>query len=249
MAIWKRIRKALKHPTRMRVCDEHDEALRDFVRSLPMLFRTGQGQLLYKKRNELRSFVCQNREVVVKAFAKPNLLNRLIYGFLRKSKAQRSYEYALRLKRVGIDSPQPVAWLTERNGLLFTRSYYVSLKSTCPYTYDDIQLGKIQPQSEEERYLRLVARMAARLHGAGMLHRDFSQGNILFGDGDRVELIDLNRIRFLSVDMELGCQNISERLLANRRQRRILADTYAQERGFDKDACFDLLTRYNGIKD
>lgn len=239
----------LLHPTRMVVSDEQDEALKGFVRSLPMLFRTNQGTLLYKGRNELRVFVHEGQEMVVKAFARPHILNRLIYGVLRKSKAQRSYEYARRLRREGLGSPMPVAWLTERNGLLFTRSYYVSLKSTCPYTYRDIQDGKVIPRSEEERYLRLVARFVARLHDNGMLHRDLSQGNVLFGPGDEVELIDLNRIRFRRVGMEEGCRNLSERLLANRRQREILATTYAEMRGFDKAECLKIVSQYNGIKD
>lgn len=233
----------------MEVCDPSDEQLKTFVRDLPHLFGTGQGHLLYQRRNELRAFRVGERQMVVKSFAIPNLTNRLVYGILRKSKAQRSYEYARLLNSLGIGSPEPVAWLTERKGILFSHSYYACLQSTCPYTYTDLQNGKIRPLAEEEHFLRLVARAVARLHDNGMVHRDLSQGNVLFGDGDRVEFIDLNRIRFRHVDMEEGCKNLSERLLANRRQRAILAEEYANARGLDVAECLRLITRYSVIKD
>ncbi|MBR1788243.1 MAG: hypothetical protein IJ762_03490 [Bacteroidaceae bacterium] len=237
------------HPQHVVLCDPSDEQLKNFVCELPNLFRTGQGRVLYKHRNELRIFQLGDRQMVVKSFGVPNVTNRLAYGLLRKSKAQRSYEYARLLNSLGIGSPEPVAWLTIRNGLLFTHSYYVSLLSTCPYTYTDLQTCKISPRSEEERYLRLVARAVARLHDNGMIHRDLSQGNVLFGDGDRVEFIDLNRIRFRDVGLVEGCKNLSERLLANRWQRAVLAEEYAKARGFDAEECLRLVNQYNVIKD
>ena len=233
----------------MEVSDPSDEQLKTFVCDLPRLFRTGQGRLLYQHRNVIRVFRVGERQVVVKSFAIPNPTNRLVYGFLRKSKAQRSYEYARLLNSLGICSPEPLAWLTERKGILFSHSYYACLQSTCPYTFTDLQNGKIRPLAEEERFFRLVARAVARLHDNGMIHRDLSQGNVLFGDGDKVEFIDLNRIRFQHVEMEEGCKNLSERLLANRRQRAILAEEYAKARGLDAAGCLRQVTRYNVIKD
>ena len=245
----KRMIEAIKHPRRMVLSDKGDAALRDFVASLPQLFAQQQGQLLYRHRNELRTFTLGDRRFVVKSFAKPISFNRIVYGFLRKSKAQRSYEYAQLLLSKGIGSPKPIAWLTVRNGLLFTRSYYVSLESTCPYCYNHLLEGKITDEAEVRRYLRLVARTIARLHNEGMVHRDLSGGNVLFGDGDLVELIDLNRIRFLHVDIDEGCRNLSDRLLARREWREVMAHEYAAERGFDEAECLRLISQYNEIKD
>lgn len=233
----------------MVVCDEFDAELKAFVGSLPELFASKQGELLYCHRNELRSFTIGERQVVVKAFATPNTLNRIVYGFIRKSKAQRSYEYARLLLSKGIGSPEPMAWLSVRNGILFTRSYYVSKKSTCPYCYNNLFDEKLFSQSELERYLRLVARTVAKIHNCGMVHRDLSGGNILFGDGDSVELIDLNRIRFIKVDIDEGCRNFSDRLMAPRPWRVIMAHEYAAERGFDAEECLRLMSQYNEVKD
>jgi Ser/Thr protein kinase RdoA (MazF antagonist) len=84
------------------------------------------------------------------------------------------------------------------------------------------------------------------------VHQDYSRGNILFGksaDGQvRVELIDLNRIRFHTVDIHEGCQNFAERLPANDQQRRIMAEVYANERHFDADECYRLMSKYNKEK-
>jgi hypothetical protein len=60
-----------------------------------------------------------------------------------------------------------------------------------------------------------------------------------------VELIDLNRLRFHQVDLDEGCKNFAERLPANDRQRRIMAEVYARIRHFDADECFRLMEKYN----
>lgn len=169
---------------------------------------------------------------MVKSFRKPNLVNQIVYGLFRSSKAERSYEYANMLLKSGIGSPCPVAYYTERAGLFFTRSYYVSLKSECPYTYYDLMKNNFPGQ---EQVLRAIARTTAALHEHGYLHKDYSRGNILFRETDggvKVEIIDLNRIRFMEIGMEVGCKNF-ERLPGTQEMFAVLADEYAKVRGFD----------------
>ena len=65
-----------------------------FLEQLPMMF-DGEGEMLYDKRNQVKRFVLPSgRPVVVKRFKKPILIQRIIYGFFRKTKAQRAYLYA-----------------------------------------------------------------------------------------------------------------------------------------------------------
>lgn len=109
-----------------------------WVKALPFCFGDSFGSLIYKGRNELREYNYKGKNLVIKSFAKPNLINRIVYGLFRSSKAQRSYEYANMLLKAGIGTPEPVGYCTERIGLLFTRSYYISLKSECPYVYYDL---------------------------------------------------------------------------------------------------------------
>jgi len=238
----------LLHPRHIHVNKKY-ACLDTFVKALPALFAADEGRVIHRGRNELREISRMGTAFVVKSFRTPNLVNRIAYGLLRPSKAQRSCQYAEMLRDAGIGSPEPVAYYTERAGLLFSRSYYVCRKSECPYTYVQLIGGHFPDQ---EKYLRAIARTAARLHEGGMLHKDFSRGNILFRDtqdGVEVEIIDLNRIRFLRhVSMENGCRNLAERLPMTDGMARILADEYAKARGFEPGECLRLMQASNKEK-
>lgn len=230
------------HPRKVFVSEAYT-GFSSFVKLLPVYFKQDEGQVIYKGRNELREFRHDGVEVVVKSFCKPNWINRVVYGWFRSSKAQRSYEYAGMLLRSGIGTPRPVGYYTERNGLLFTRSYYVCLKSECPYTYYDLVKSDFPNQ---ERILRAIVRTTGAMHEQGYLHKDYSRGNILFREteaGVTVEVIDLNRIRFMQIGMETGCKNF-ERLPATDEMLSVMADEYAKVRGFDPEECFRLMKKY-----
>jgi len=229
------------HPRTVCVsADYHD--LRLWVATLPVRFRYEEGSVLYKGRNELREISCKGLDCVVKSFRKPNLINRIAYGLFRSSKAQRSYEYAEKLQKAGIGTPEPIGYYTEHSGLLFGRSYYISLKSECNYTYHDL-IKKTFPN--QERILRAIARTTARMHEQGFLHKDYSRGNILFkdmGEEVKVDIIDLNRIRFRKIGMEAGCKNF-ERLPGTPEMYAILGEEYAKARGYDIDECIRLIRK------
>lgn len=225
----------------MRQCVVHAdyEHLREWVERLPDLFEQEAGELIYRGRNELRRFQEGGLSLVVKSFQIPHLLNRVVYGFLRPSKAQRSYDYALLLQKAGFGTPAPVAWLTESKAGLLGHSYYVSLQSECPHTYAILMDGQ---HPEQERYLKAIARFTARLHDKGMIHKDYSLGNLLLKDTGteiHIELIDLNRIRFRKhISAEEGCRNLFDgRLPATRLMREIMAEAYAEARGLNIDEC------------
>lgn len=225
----------------------------DFFKALPSIFKTSRGEIIYNRRNQLRRISYAGKEFVVKSYHKPHLINQLAYGLIRPTKARRSYEYAMLLRSKGIGSPMPVAHYTERFlGLFLGRSYYVSELSECPYTYNDIISGRFN-QEDETKILKAIALITARMHDEGMVHRDYSRGNILFGkepNGEwHVQLIDLNRIRFHKVDVEEGCRNFAERLPATDSQRYLMAETYAHARGFNASVCYELMCKHNKEKD
>ncbi len=227
-------------PRRAVVTAEFGE-LHDFVRTLPYRFiHTQTGKVIYSGRNELREFTIGDYRVVVKSFCRPHLLNRFVYGWFRKSKAQRSCEYAALLRSLGIHSPAPVGWCTVRHGLIFSDSYYACLRSEMPYTYFDFMQQRV---AEPAEYLREVGRVAARMHEAGMIHRDFSRGNLLIGcdaqGRPQVEIIDLNRIRFRSVSLAEGMANF-DRLPASAEMKRWMAEGYAEVRGVSVEQCLKL---------
>ena len=243
---WSKILNRLDHffrPLNMEVSDRY-AWIKDFVSVLPIVFGS-RGVQIYKGRNELREFDLNGQKMVVKSYRIPHLLNRVVYRFFRESKAKRSFRYAQMLRKIGVGTPVPVAYCSTGSWLLFGHSYFVSLKSKCPNTYRDF--GECTFERQEE-ILRAIADTTAILHENGFLHKDYSAGNILFGenpDGDiDVEIIDLNRMSFGKVSMEAGCKNF-ECLPGTHEMFEVLADEYAKQRGFDRQKCLELIEKYH----
>lgn len=235
------------HYRKVKISAEYQD-LEYWVKSLPVRWNNKEGIVVHNRRNELREMSFNNVDMVVKSFAIPNLVNRFVYGVFRKSKAQRSYEYAEKLNSLGIKSPMPIAFYTERCGLLFSHSYYVSKKSNCCYTFYDV----IDNPTLENRdlYLCCVGRMTAKMHAAGIYPLDYSGGNILLDvvDGEpQFELVDLNRMAFGKIDMDKGCRGF-ERLNVEPIALKIMAQEYAKERGFDEAKCVELVQKYRWYK-
>lgn len=234
------------HPRQVYIHPDY-QYLQDFAKTLPIHFRNDNGKIIYKGRNELREFKINDTELVVKAFRTPNIINRIAYGLLRSSKAKRSYEYAQMLQKNNIGTPQPIGYYTERNGFLFSKSYYISLKSVCPYTYYDLMKNNFP---NEDKILQAIAHTTAAMHEHGYLHKDYSRGNILFkesAEGVRVEIIDLNRIHFTQVNMKTGCKNF-ERLPATPHMHHIISEEYAKARGFDAKTCYELMVFFRKLQ-
>ena len=220
--------------------------LHDFI--LRSISRFAEGEAVYVGRNELRRFCHDGHEYVFKSFRKPNAVNRLVYGFLRPSKAERSYRHALLISDIGIGTPAPVAFAESRHGLLFGSSYYISAASGCRHTYDDLFRDE---KSCCEDVCREVGRITAVMHSHGYAHLDYGRGNILFGHVDgrlRVELVDLNRMYIgAPLGIDAGCRNF-ERLPATPQMHRWMAEEYATARGFDIERCFNLMQRYRSTQ-
>ena len=104
------------------------EALRAFAEGLPGSFDRS-GETLHEGRNTIKAFEADGNKLAVKRFQRPDPLRAVIYTFFRRSKARRSYEHAERLRALGIDSPEPVAWSEYRRHGLLCDSYYVCRRS------------------------------------------------------------------------------------------------------------------------
>ena len=87
-----------------------NENLEATIRGLPGNFER-TGDTLYKARNVLKRYNWGQKKVIVKSFAIPNWLNRFLYRWIRKSKAQRAFEHALELSTRGIATPSPIGYL------------------------------------------------------------------------------------------------------------------------------------------
>lgn len=179
-----------------------------------------EGEVIFERRNTLR----KTGEVVVKQFAVPGFWKGLWYGLIGKSKARRSYEYALRMEGL---TPKPIAYREVRVFGILRESWYACEQSKCEHTFNELIGATDYPKRKE--ILEAIGRFTAELHQRGILHRDYSGGNILFNeDGRMVEVIDLNRIRFYrNLSREQRLKNF-ERLNIDREALRTMVYAYAE---------------------
>lgn len=227
----------------MKRCIQTDYlSLRSFVETLPETFEQ-EGTIIYKVRNEIKVFEVGNVRLNVKRYGIPPLFNRVAYTWFRKSKAQRAYENAVRIKALGFDTPDPVAYLEcYRNGLLH-HAYFVSLQ--CPYSHLLKEFADGSPVGNRQPVVEALGSYVARLHESGVYHKDLSIGNILFETDEKgihFSLVDLNRMDFCAIDLKKGCENFS-RLRGGDDFFKYIARSYSQSRGFDEEVCLGLIRK------
>jgi len=185
------------------------------------------GQTIFKSRNEVKIFEKGDRILNVKSFKFPNLVNRFVYVYFRGSKAARSFAYAEKLLKLGVPTPQPVAYAEYIRSGVLKESFYVSLHFKYDFTLREVLNYQV---SERDRILRQwVAFTYEKLHKNGIFHLDYSPGNTLIRhDGDEYffSLIDLNRMNFGEIDFEKGLQNFRQ-LDTDRQTLELLATEYA----------------------
>jgi len=187
---------------------------------------------IHKARNEIKKIACDGYSFVVKSFKVPGFTNRLVYTYLRTSKAQKSYDNALRLQSLGINTPEPVAVIRELTPTLH-KSYFISIAFEYEFT---IREPLLNPDFEDREHLfGSFARFTADLHKKGVLHMDYSPGNILIKkttDGFDFSIVDINRMHFKPVGFRSGCKNFSK-LWADRDVLELIAREYANVLGYD----------------
>ncbi len=186
-----------------------------------------EGTTIYAKRNTLRS----HNGYITKQFAIPPLWRGIIYGLFSLSKAKRSYEYA---KRLGDLTPTPIAYREIRYCGVLRQSWYVCRESECKYTFNELIHQKSFPN--REIILQAIGRSTAELYQRGIYHQDYSGGNILFNeDGSKIEIIDLNRIKFYrKMPIKKGLQ-LFERLNIDKDALATMGASFAQRVNLDKD--------------
>ena len=195
-------------------------------------------------RNTIKLFKLGDQVINIKSFKVPNIFNQIAYKFLRKSKAQRSFEYANKLIELGIGTPKPIAYFEFSSLLLFKKSFYVSEHLECDLTYRELTMNFNYP--DYETILRAFTRFTFKLHEENILFLDHSPGNTLIKkvDGDyKFYLVDLNRMQFKPMNFRTRIKNFS-RLTIHKSMVEIMSDEYAKLSDEDYNKVFDLMWSY-----
>lgn len=208
--------------------------LQTYVEQLPTIFEN-EGVTIYQSRNLIKTFITPDGLLInVKRYHRPRFFNLLAYSLgLRTPKGQRAFDYPTILLSKGINTPQPIAYIEQRSWGMLGYSYFISVQ--CNYPHLMYELGDATPQLYE-RMAPAFAHYTAMMHQQGILHRDYSPGNILWKEDEtgcfHFSIIDINRMSFGHVSMEAGCQNF-KRIWGTTHFMQLLAEYYAHERGFD----------------
>jgi Lipopolysaccharide kinase (Kdo/WaaP) family len=196
-------------------------------------------------RNVIKKFEIEGKFYTIKRFKTPNALQGLVYQYLRKSKAKRSFLYAEILTKRGIKTPLPVGYQEHFSSGL-KESYYIS--EHLDYDFDFRVLNHNPKWPNRPEILRQMARFTFELHQKEINFLDHSPGNTLIndlGDGEyEFYLIDLNRMRFESMDFQKRMHNF-RRLWLSKTMINIMAKEYATLYEKPEAETHALMTKYS----
>ena len=211
--------------------------LLDFIlnfKSLGDMFNDGD-------RNVIKTMTIDGVLVNVKSFRTPNIINKIVYRFFRKSKAQRSFEYAQYLENHDFGTPKPLGYFENSSVLTFRDSYYASEHLKADLTYRELTTD-LNYQNHED-ILRAFTRFSFKLHQNGINFLDHSPGNtlIVLNNGDyKFYLVDLNRMQFGKMDFVTRMKNLSK-LTTHESIVKVMSSEYAKVSGEDEAYIFNTM--------
>ncbi|WP_026839016.1 lipopolysaccharide kinase InaA family protein [Gillisia sp. JM1] len=195
-------------------------------------------------RNKIKLFDLDGMVINIKSFKIPNAINMLVYRFLRKSKAERSFDYAQTLISKNIGTPLPIAYAENNSSVLFNESYYISEHLEYDLTYRELVTN---PEFEDhEQILRAFTRFTYKLHENQIEFLDHSPGNTLIQIKENSYdffLVDLNRMNFKQMNFDDRMKNFS-RLTPKKEMVEVMANEYSKFIEKDSSEVFDKMWFY-----
>ena len=218
------------------------ENLRPFL--LQVLQRGYKVEKIYSNtRNIVEQCSEQGVELVVKIFNKPTDFNRVIYTFFRPSKAKRAYEYSLKLRELGFEAPEPVAYMEEPRCGFFYTGCYVSVNAAEYSPVSDFLSYDFENPLQRQKLTALadaLASLAYRLHSKHIMYNDFNESNILYKECEgsfEFKIVDLNRMRFGVNSKECFAKDLSNLGFRRDMMEKIVA-IYCSKMGYDYQTFF-----------
>ena len=214
-----------------------DERYRSLLETIREHFHEAK-QSIWDKRNKIKIVHFGDKEITVKLFKTPHMINKLAYTFIRPSKAARSYENSLRIKAF---VPLPIGYVEYKKFGLIHDSYFVSEHYNYDFTIREPLSQKEFP--DKEAILEQFAHFTYRLHEAGVEHLDYSPGNILIKqiskDQYECKVIDVNRMKFRDLTMQERLENFAK-LWADDEDLSIIIGAYTQMCGWERAKAIEI---------
>lgn len=191
------------------------------------------------QRNTVTRVEVEGRMFVIKKYKVPTLLNRVVYTWIRKSKARRSFEYADRLLSYNIETAPPVAYIEERKGGLFNIGYFISEYLPYPVLPESKELEEEERKLLEQQFIEFTA----HLHDIKIIHKDYNPNNVFYHKVDgkyRFALVDINRMDFGKNNLTLWMQCVNQLCMSVEKSAEFV-ERYAEIRNLDVLKCLVVL--------
>jgi serine/threonine protein kinase len=214
------------------------------------------GVVLHNQRNVVKQFTLNKATpnttadsiddtiiIVVKSFKIPGSVQGWIYANWRHSKARRSFEYAKKLQKLGVNTHRPLAYTEKFSQGKLKESYFFSELIEHDFTIRDILN---QGDHVDLDIIRQFVAFTYAMHKKNVLHLDHSPGNTLIkktGHTYRFFIVDINRVQFKKVGLQDGLKNFS-RLSNNLNIIKYIANCYAKHTQSDPEECYQILRQY-----
>jgi len=203
-----------------------------------------KGKILVNgQRNAIKLFEVEGITLNIKSFKRPNLINKIVYRYFRKSKARRSFEFASKLMEMQIGTPQPVAFFENYDFVGLKESYYACEHLENVFEFREI----VQNEAFENRdfIIRKFTQFTFEMHEKGIEFLDHSPGNTLIRkniDGSySFFLVDLNRMQFHeTIDFKTRMKNLSK-ITHKKDMIAVMSNEYAKLSNGDETTIFETM--------
>ena len=217
--------------------------LSDILNEIFVNFNSKGKILVNGQRNAIKLFEVEGITLNIKSFKKPNLINKIVYRYFRKSKARRSFEFASKLMEMQIGTPQPVAFFENYDFIGLKESYYACQHLENVFEFREI----VQNEAFENRdfIIRKFTQFTFEMHEKGIEFLDHSPGNTLIRkntDGSySFFLVDLNRMQFHeTIDFKTRMKNLSK-ITHKKDMIAVMSNEYAKLSNGDETTIFETM--------
>ena len=217
----------------------------DFILNIKKYFNDEKNKILFNQRNIIKLISYKEKKYVIKSFKIPHLLNKLVYKFIRASKAKRSYLNSIKLIELNINTPKPIGYVEYSSILLFKDSYYIS--EFFPYDFEIRDVLSSNKFENRNIILDRFVEFSYDLHNKGVYHIDYSPGNVLIKKEDNeyiYSIIDVNRMKFINFTNKLRMKNLS-RFSTSKDDLEYISKKYAEISSINENFCIKYLNKYH----